>query len=175
MRTKLLTLLLSATCCFAIGEFSGRRAPSFSLPDTNIVHYDILDYRGKVLLLEFMSAGCAHCQEVAPVYEKVKAKYGDKVAILGVVTYPPDDQKSVAEYVQSTKSTVPILFDCGQVTREYLKVTPRDSQREYPHLFLIDAAGMIRNDFVYGPDTKGIFAGPGLFAEIDKVLAGKKK
>ncbi len=174
MRTRILTLLLAATSCFAIGEFSGRRAPSFALPDSNIVLYDILDYRGKVLLLDFMSANCPHCRDTAPVFEKVKAKYGPKVAILSIVTYPPDNQNTVAQYILSTKTTVPVLFDCGQVTRAYLKVTPKDSQREYPHLFLIDASGMIRNDFVWGPDTTQVFAGPGLFSEIDKVLAGKK-
>jgi peroxiredoxin len=170
MGTRLISLLLAATSCFATGEFSGRRAPSFALPDTNINLYDILDYRGKVLLLEFISANCPHCRDVAPVYEKVKAKYGAKVAILSVVTYPPDDQTTVAKYIQDTQTTVPVLFDCGQVTRAYLKVTPKDSQREFPHLFLIDAAGMIRNDFIWGPDTKEVFAGPGLFAEIDKLL-----
>mgnify|MGYP005809850919 CR=1 FL=1 len=174
MRTTLLALILAALPCFASGEFSGRRAPSFALPDSNILLYDILDYRGKVLLVEFMSANCPHCRDVAPVYEKVKAKYGARVAILSVVTYPPDDQTTVAKYIEDTKSTVPVLFDCGQVTRAYLKVTPKDSQREFPHLFLIDAAGTIRNDFIWGPDTKEIFAGPGLFAEIDKLLASKK-
>lgn len=163
-------LLAAASFCFAIGDFSGGRAPSFSLPDSNLVNYDILDYRGKVLLLDFMSANCPHCREIAPVFEKVKQKYGSKVAILSIVTYPPDDQTSAAVYAKDTKTTVPILFDCGQVTRAYLKVTPKSSHRDLPHLFVIDPAGIIRNDFAYGPDTQQIFAGPGLFAEIDKVL-----
>ena len=174
MKTRLVTLaLLAAGALLAIGDFSGRRAPSFSLPDSNIVYYDILDYRGKVLLLEFMSANCSHCREVAPIFEKVKQKYGDKVAILSIVTYPPDDQKTVSEYVKDTKSVVPVLFDCGQVSSNYLKATPKDSKRDLPHVFVIDAAGTIRNDFAYGPDTKQIFTGPGLFAEIEKVSAKK--
>lgn len=162
--------LAAASLCFAIGDFSGGRAPSFSLPDSNLVHYDILDYRGKVLLLDFMSANCSHCRDTAPVFEKVKQKYGAKVAILSIVTYPPDDQTSAAVYAKETKTTVPILFDCGQVSRAYLKITTKSSQRDLPHVFVIDPEGIIRNDFAYGPDTKEIFAGPGLFAEIDKVL-----
>jgi hypothetical protein len=37
-------------------------------------------------------------------------------------------------------------------------------------LFVIDKQGMIRNDFSYDPKTRDIFEGPGLFAEIDKLL-----
>ncbi len=163
-------MLAASVSLFAIGDFSGRRAPSFALPDINIVHYDVLDYRGKVLLLDFMAATCTHCRDTAPVLEQVKQKYGNRVAILSIVTYPPDNDQSVASYMRETKSTIPVLFDCGQVTRAYLKITPKSSQRDLPHLFLIDQSGMIRNDFAYGPDTKSIFAGPGLFAEIDKLL-----
>lgn len=172
-RTVML-LLASSLTLFASGDFSGRRAPSFALPDTNIVLYDILDYRGKVLLLDFISANCTHCRNTAALLETVKEKYGDKVAILSIVTYPPDNQTTVAAYLNDTKSSIPVLFDCGQVTRAYLKVTPQSSQRDLPHLFLIDPSGMIRNDFAYGPDTQQIFAGPGLFAEIEKALLRKK-
>jgi hypothetical protein len=37
-------------------------------------------------------------------------------------------------------------------------------------LFIIDKQGMIRNDFTYDAKTREIFEGPGLFAEIDKLL-----
>ena len=39
---------------------------------------------------------------------------------------------------------------------------------------LIDAQGMIRNDYGYSPLTKGIFEGRELFTEIDRMV-GKAK
>ena len=42
-----------------------------------------------------------------------------------------------------------------------------------PHVFLIDADGIIRNDFGYEAGTTYIFEGKGLFAELDKMLAPK--
>jgi len=174
MTNRILTVsLLAAVTLLASGEYSGRRAPSFSLPDANLVYYDILDYRGKVLLLDFMSAGCQHCREAAPVFEKVRQKYGSRVAILSIVTFPTDNQRTVSEYIKDTKTTVPILFDSGQVTGNYLKATPTDSKRDMPRVFVIDPSGLIRNDFGYGPKTKEIFDGPGLFAEIDKAMVKK--
>jgi hypothetical protein len=59
----------------------------------------------------------------------------------------------------------------GQMTASYFKATPANMQQiQVPHLFLIDARGMIRNDFAYEESTRAIFEGAGLFAEIDKLL-----
>ena len=41
-------------------DFS-RRAPGFSLPDVNTEQHDLADYRGKVVILEFMQTTCPHC------------------------------------------------------------------------------------------------------------------
>ena len=38
----------------AAGELSNRRAPGFSLPDSNINYHDLGDYRGKVVLVDFI-------------------------------------------------------------------------------------------------------------------------
>lgn len=152
------------------GELSGRRAPGFSLPDSNFRQYDLQDYRGKVVVLEIMQTNCPHCRDFAKVLEKVKQRYGDRVAVLAIVN-PPDTQATVAKYAKETGSTVPVLFDCGQVAASYLKVTPARPSFNVPHVFLIDAEGMIRNDFGYGPATKEIFEGTALFGEIDKLLA----
>ncbi|HYP13838.1 MAG TPA: TlpA disulfide reductase family protein, partial [Bryobacteraceae bacterium] len=63
-----------------------RRAPGFSLPDLTLKQHDLQDYKGKVVLLEFMMTECPKCQEATTVLERVKAKYGDKVQVFSVVT-----------------------------------------------------------------------------------------
>ncbi|MCS6952399.1 MAG: TlpA disulfide reductase family protein [Bryobacterales bacterium] len=171
---KLLTFMaaLVLSCgdpLFGAGKLSGRRAPGFSLPDSNFRQYDLQDYRGKVVVLEIMQTNCPHCRDFAKVLEKVKQRYGDRVAVLAIVN-PPDTQATVARYVAETGSTIPILFDCGQVAASYLKATPANPSFDVPHVFLIDQDGMIRNDFGYGPATKAIFEGTALFGEIDRLL-----
>jgi thiol-disulfide isomerase/thioredoxin len=77
---------VSASLLFASGELSNRRAPGFALPDPQYKHYyDLQDYRGKVVLIDIMSTRCPHCQLLTTTLEQVKARYGDKVAILEVV------------------------------------------------------------------------------------------
>ena len=162
--------LLTVMGAWGAGELSGRRAPGFSLPDTPGKQYDPQDYRGKVLLVDFMQVTCEHCVAFSAILEQAKAKYGDKIAILSIVN-PPSEAKGVADYIKQHKITTPILFDCGQVSYSYLK--PSSATITIPHVFLIDAAGMIRNDFSYGNSTLDVFEGKGLFAEIDKLLAAR--
>lgn len=172
--------MLRAAACFlavstvllgASGELSNRRAPGFSLPDPSYErYYDLQDYAGKVVLIDIMSTRCPHCLLLSTTLEQVKARYADKVAILEVVL-PPDNQATIAKFIQTNNVTVPVLCDMGQMTASYFKATPATmSNIAVPHLFLIDKHGMIRNDFAYEESTRPVFEGAELFAEIDKLL-----
>src|SRR5438034_6442503 len=163
-------LFLSAVGALGSGELSGRRAPSLSLPETAARQHGPLDYRGKILIVDFMQVTCEHCIKFSAILEQAKARYGDKIAVLSIVN-PPSEQKGVADYIAKGKIKSPILFDCGQVSYSYLK--PTSPNIIIPHVFLIDADGMIRNDFGFGPSTMAIFEGKGLFTELDKMLAPK--
>jgi peroxiredoxin len=172
MRTLFCVLAFAASLT-ASGELSGRRAPGFSLADTRFNQYDPQDYRGKILLVEIMQTGCPHCAGFAPILEEIIAKYHGRVAALTIVN-PPDTTDTVGKYVAQHKVTVPVLFDCGQVAASYFKATPQNAEINVPHLFIIDAQGMIQNDYPYNPLTKGIFEGRDLFSELDRML-GKSK
>jgi peroxiredoxin len=163
-------LLIPAALLLASGELSGRRAPGFSIPDLHLQQYDPQDYHGKIVVLDIIRTTCPHCAAFSEILQQVQSKYGDKVAVLSIVI-PPDTQSTVAQFVADHKISTPVLFDCGQVTVSYLKVTPAKPSINVPHVFIIDGHGMISNDFGYDLDSKNIFEGDGLNAEIDRLLA----
>jgi peroxiredoxin len=173
MRRAALCLLMigNGLLMAASGELSDRRAPGFALPDPTYEHYyDLQDYAGKIVIIDIMSTRCPHCLLAATTLEQVKARYGDKVAILEVVL-PPDNQQSIGKYIQTNNVTVPVVCDMGQMTASYFKATPATMQQiQVPHLFLVDQHGMIRNDFGYEESTHAVFEGAGLFAEIDRLM-----
>jgi peroxiredoxin len=169
----ILILLLCFWNLFGAGELSSRRAPGFSLPDSSFKQHDPQDYRGKILLLEIMQTACDRCVTFSPILEEAAARHKDKVAVLSIVI-PPDNQTTVARYIADHKVKSPVLFDCGQVTASYLKATPQNPNFHVPHLFIIDAQGMIRSDFGYEPGAREIFEGRGLFAELDRMLNPKR-
>jgi peroxiredoxin len=170
MRTiSLVTAVLIAAGSLAAGDLSGRRAPGFSLPDSKLRQHDLQDYRGKVVLVDIMQTGCPHCRTFTTVLEQVKAKYGDRVAVLTVVN-PPDTLDAVQELIADLKVTTPVLFDCGQMAASYLKITPERPKISVPHVFLIDRQGMIADDYGYSAETKEIFEGKGIYPILDRLL-----
>jgi peroxiredoxin len=162
-----LAIILSIAALAAVG--AGRRAPGFALPDSKMQVFDLADYRGKIVLLEFMQTTCAHCNAFADTLRQVEQKYGGKVQILSVVKAPEDDANKVSEYIRAHKVTYPILFDAGQMAFSYV----RSGNIVFPHLYVIDANGDIRSDYVYGLTTRDVFEGKALFNELDRMVAGK--
>ena len=167
----LVALVVCAGSLFAgAGELSGRRAPGFALPDSQIRYHDLQDYRGRIVILEFMQTNCPHCATLGEILEKVKAKYPGKVSVLAIVN-PPSNQTTVGQYIAGHKLTYPILFDCGQMAGSYLAVNGNTSVT-VPHIFIIDAQGTIAYDYGYDVLNRDIFEGNGLFTLIDRMLAG---
>jgi peroxiredoxin len=140
-------VLLTALAGIILGQgLSGRRAPSFTLPDAKMKSYDILDYRGRWLLLDYMKTDRPASKPLTKELEQLKTRLGPKVAILSILL-PPDNTVSAAIYVKDTKTTLPILFDSGQTGMWYFKVTPEHPQFDSPHLFLINPQGMLVRDW----------------------------
>jgi len=139
------TVLLVLSLPLAAQTPFGRRAPGFSLPDLQLKQHDLQDYRGKVVVIDFMKTDCPKCQEVTKTIEAVKTKYGDKIQALSVVNLP-DNQTTVSRYIAAHKATTPFLFDCGQMTASYLQITPKNPTVHLPHVIVIDKNGMIRRD-----------------------------
>jgi peroxiredoxin len=161
---KLLVLVPIACMTLAgAGEYSNRRAPGFSLADSHFLQHDPQDYKGKVLIVEFMQTACPICTRLAENLLQVKAKYGDKIGILSVTTLP-DNYQTADKFAAEHTIPWPILFDSGQVMMSYLKVTPANPKVNFPHLFIIDGTGTIRYD-VEGADDDATIS-----AEIDKLL-----
>jgi peroxiredoxin len=159
--------LAAALAIFAAGDYSNRRAPGFSLADSHYQQHDPQDYRGKVLIVDIMSTACQTCIRVADMLVEAKTKYGDKLGIISVVTMP-DNFDAGDVFAKNHKITWPIVFDSGQMIASYVRATPANPQVHFPHLFLIDQEGYIRNDFE-GTDDKYLTL-EGLSAEIDKLL-----
>jgi peroxiredoxin len=161
----LLAVSLSASAQTALG----RRAPGFSLPDTKLQQHDMQDYKGKIVLLDFMRTDCPKCQALTAVLEEVKAKYGDKVQVLSVVpANGADNTQTVLRYIAAQKATSPFLFDCGQMSAAYLQITPQNPQIHLPHLVVVDKAGMIRRDMT--ETTQGGLSLQSVSATIDPLL-----
>ncbi len=151
-----------------------RRAPGFALPDLNGQIHDLQDYRGRVVIVELMRTDCPDCVPFSTKLEAIKEHYGGKVAILSI-TNPPDSRTNVRKFIGTQKVTYPILFDCGQVAYSYVRPDPLRPSITIPHVYVVDAQGAIRGDYEHGSAPADIFEGPGLYKQIDALVAGGAK
>jgi peroxiredoxin len=159
MRQLAVALVMSTVLAVSLpgaGKLSGRRAPSFALPDVSMAYHDIQDYRGKVVLLEIIQSTCPVCNSFQKIAETIRLKYGGKVVVLSIVN-PPDTLATVGQFIAQNAVKSPVLFDCGQVSAIYMKATPKNPQISLPHMFLIDAKGTIRYDYEYGSGYEKYF------------------
>ena len=163
---RILATLLLASVCFGANEHSNRRAPGFSLPDSSSRRYDLQDFRGKWVLLDFMLTNCPHCKALSEKLEEAKKKFAGRVVIVSVVVAPPETQVTVKNYVQANKITVPILFDQGQVAASYFDATPTRPSFDTPHLFVIDPGGRIVRDWGHVEGPNDFLASPAFMKEL---------
>jgi peroxiredoxin len=162
---RILALALCVPALFAQGP---RRAPSFCLPDMSLQFRDLLDYRGKIVVLEFMKTDCSHCAPFGDVLKEVQAKYEGRVQVLAIANTNTDKPTTAAAYIKGHQINYPMLWDMGQVAFSYIR---QQSINDLPHIYIINPAGYIANDFGYSLITREIFEGRGLFKEIDRMLA----
>jgi peroxiredoxin len=151
---------------------SNRRAPGWNLPDGDLNHYDVLDYRGRWLLLDFMITNCSHCKALGRVLEQVQSRYGGKVAVVSITIAPPETVATVSAFLRENALTTPILFDMGQVAAVYLMISPERPTFDTPHLFVIDPNGNIVRDWGYNASTKQMMDGPAsvMFRQLDRLI-----
>lgn len=168
MMKTLVALFAVAILLPAAGQFSNRRAPGFSLADSKFRQHDPQDYKGKPVLVDIMLSSCPECNQLADVLVQLNKKYGDKIGIISVVTLP-DTFAEADAFAARHGVTWPIVFDSGQMMASYLFITPANPQVHFPHLFVIDGEGMIRND--YGAEDSKSLTPEALSAVIDRLLA----
>ena len=159
---KLLTVLLCAAAL--LPAQAPTRAPGFCLMDTNAQWRDLADYRGKIVVIEFMQTTCPHCMDFTKVLSGVVKKYGDKVQVFSVAM-PNDTMPGLIQFVKGHSLAWPHLYDMGQMAFSYM----RQPSISFPTVYLIDGNGMIVNHWEYGALTKPVFEGDQLSREIDKI------
>ena len=139
-RIALLVVCAALALPASAQNLSGRRAPSWALPDTKMQTRDLLDYRGKWLLIEFTETKCPRCKALSKTLDQFAKKFAGKVEVVGVVL-PPENMATVGAYITETKIAFPILFDSSQMAITYFRATPQNPQIATPHLFLVDPNG----------------------------------
>jgi peroxiredoxin len=125
----------------------GETAPAFTLKDTSGKDVSLADFKGKVVVLEWMNPGCPVCKgkvedgSVAKMMTESKAIDPDVVFLfINSTAATADKPQESADYLKSNKISAPALIDGdGKVGHAY-------GARTTPHCFVIGADGKLAYD-----------------------------
>lgn len=147
-------LTLAALPALAAGTV-GAAAPAFQLKGADGKTYSLADFKGKVVVLEWINPLCPfsdrHARE--KTMTEISKKYG-KAVWLGINSTSPDEPNFLepAEhlaYNQKNGITYPVLYDeTGKVGKAY-------GAKTTPHMFIIDAQGKIVYNGAIDDDPSG--------------------
>jgi peroxiredoxin len=114
-----------------------KKAPDFTLKDSDGRTVRLSDYRGKVVLLNFWATWCGPCKIEIPWFIDFEQKYKDRgFAVLGIAM---DDEgwDVVKPYIQERKVNYRVMMGSEEVATLYGNV------ESLPTTFLIDREGKI--------------------------------
>ena len=149
-------LTLAALPAFAVGAV-GETAPAFSLKGVDGKSYSLADYKGKVVVLEWVNPNCPfsdrHARE--KTMSELNKKYGQKQVVwLGINSTNAShrDFLKPAEhlaYNQKNGINYPVLYDeTGKTGKAY-------DAKTTPHMFIIDPQGKIAYNGAIDDDPSG--------------------
>lgn len=123
------------------GQARGKQAPQFELSSFAGRTVKLSDYKGRIVVLEWVNPECPFSRyhyETVHTMVDLATKYKDKnVVWLAVNSTNHTTVEANREFAKKHKLPYPILDDrTGQVGREY-------GARNTPHMFVIDANGML--------------------------------
>lgn len=115
-------------------------APAFKLNDLDGETVDLVNYKGRVVLLDLWATWCAPCRQFMPKTQKLHEKYYPA----GLVTLAINIEgniESVQGFINKNKYTFPVLLDKGDLEAHIVHLYKVQS---IPTVILIDKNGIIR-------------------------------
>jgi len=144
------------TACRAEPETDNPPAIEFdpALPWLNVSRpLTLADLKGKVVILDFWTYGCINCIHVLEDLKRLKHKYGDQIAIIGVHTPKFDNEKNI-----ETLRRIVIRYDVDHpvVNDVESNLGRLYGMRAWPTQYVIDPEGGVLGKVV-GEDNFEIF------------------
>jgi thiol-disulfide isomerase/thioredoxin len=125
---------------------------------TNNQRSRLIDYRGKVLVLDFYATWCEPCRQSIPRLNGLQQQYGPEgVQVVGLNVGGPDDRIKVNEFAQEMNIQYPLGFPDKTLTDLFLS-----ADQTIPQTFIFDREGELIKRFVGYEGSTG--------AEIERTI-----
>jgi peroxiredoxin len=137
----LLFLLCNMAAAADLKLWTGGPPPPLALKDLDGRQHRLVDYRGKVVLINFWATWCGPCREEMPSIQELKNKLaGRPFVVLAVNLDEPESR--IRKFLTQMKLDFPILLDPDR------KVAKGWNARILPATFIVGPDGRVRYSLV---------------------------
>jgi peroxiredoxin len=135
-------------------------APDFLLTDVNGTTFRLSDYRGRVVVLEFMQTTCGYCKEQEPRMRELRSRFPGDVVMVMISTNPGDTEEILRQYRdQNLVGWIAIRDTSGVINAYNVQGTPT--------IFIIDKNGNIAYQHTGFTDSD---SAPALISEVSSLV-----
>jgi thiol-disulfide isomerase/thioredoxin len=132
-------------------------APDFTLTDLEGTTFSLTDFRGQIVIIDFMATWCGPCRLQMPYYKEVWEKYDDKIVIISIDIDVRETEGTLRAFAQDYPYATWIWARDTANLGEAYKITA------IPTTVIIDQEGSIRF-------THGVTSSSTLIQEIEELI-----
>lgn len=168
--------LLLSSAVFALGAvlFAAspvpRPAPPLNFVDSSGKSISLANYKGKVVVVQFLLTTCPHCQRFSQLLDKLQAEYGPKgFQALGAAV-----NEATPEMARDYHNQYAQAFPVGPLLRDPLNVFLGLSVMDrpgFPQIAVVDRKGQIREQTTADMSAQALQDETHLRALVEKLLA----
>ncbi len=140
MKVVLFVLLAGSLALMAQGPVP-RPAPELKIVEASGKATMLSSYRGKVVLLAFISTQCGHCQAASRVFEQLSHEFSGRLQVAEVAAF--GETADIAAFEKRFGLTFPVGTGTSDAAHDFLGIA-RGTRLGTPQVVVIDRRGVIR-------------------------------
>ncbi len=121
----------------------GKPAPNFTLNDLDGNAHSLVDYRGRIVIINFWSAECPHAARVDLGLIPLLEEWGGNVQLLQIASNSNEPLEMLREVAAERGTPGFVLHDPASIIADLYEAT------NTPHIFIVDADGLLQYHGAY--------------------------
>lgn len=119
-----------------VGTKVGEKAPGFSIQKIDGERINLSDYRGKVVILDFMATYCPPCRKEVQHLRDIRTEYSEEqVEIISIAVDSRESESMLAEFKRKYQVSWPLALSPNTAMRYKISTIPT--------LYMLDGEGVI--------------------------------